>query len=1117
MKVTPPKGAADPTATEVRPDEMPFEDTPPEIVQAMGARLPTVQQWEAISHPLTPCSVVAGAGSGKTAVMAARVTYLVLARKGLVEADHEGALPSEILCLTFTNKAAEELARRVRDATDHLGLPEGEEATVLTYHAFAAYLLDAYGLRIGLEPGPMLLSEAHKWQLVQSLFADRVFHHVEVRSIPHVVADVLQLADQCANHLVDPDDLVEASLQLAERREIKTSSDTDMRIAALRRSELAEVVSAYRDRKRELGLIDYGDQIALAHRLVSERPEIAEEFRERYRVVLLDEYQDTNWAQAQLLGQLCGRGHPVLAVGDPDQNIYAWRGATLANVLRFHHDFSPPGEEHRRPLYVNFRSGSRILAVADAVIGAVPPERRAEDKELRPHPERGEGRVLAFVAGDQYAEAKEIARLINERASEQGNGDGEFRYDQVAILCRKRKLMGPIADVLREEGGIPVEVVDLGGLLRLPEAVDVLAWLRILENPADNVALARILLGPRWRIGYRDLVALARWSAERNYELADTLEQDRSPGDVRFALLEALDHLDDIDGLSEEARARLNEFRGVLEEMRGAARGALGDVLAQVIERSGILRELEASADPAAVGARRNLLNLVEHVSAFSPVEGEASLSTLVEYLDAAGATEDELEPVQPSDENTVKMMTIHKAKGLEWDVVFVPGLAESERRPNASLFPDTSRQPNPVEQPKTLPFELRGDADDLPQYEGNIKEFKERLKERGLEEERRLCYVALTRARDLLVCSAAHWYEGPATALQPGSFYKEIAAHDACEVLFEVDRPEVSPLLEERRSHASWPPQGRDGDTDELFPEGWHAAAAEAVGDPSMVERFSEKLAPADLGAFRDELAGHQERANLIAERTADPGPERLPQSLSVSSVIDFARCPKLFYWSVVRPLPRRPSPAARLGSDVHRWIEQQSSGQVALIDVEELPDLSTEERLGEPGDAAKLREEFRSSRFAKDTPLFTERPFLLYLDGVVVGGRIDAIFGTPEGPWEVVDYKTGRAPSEDDPLRDLQIDLYALACVDVWGKRPEDLTVVYYYLREGKELSRPAGDPEETRARVAEAFSRMSRGEFDPSPGPQCHWCDFRVVCAAGQEYVRAEAEAAATRSDA
>jgi DNA helicase-2/ATP-dependent DNA helicase PcrA len=697
---------------------------------------------------MEPCAVVAGAGSGKTAVMAARVVYLALVATGRLEASDAGALPSQALCLTFTNKAAEELARRVRDATAGLGLPEGEEATVLTYHAFAARLLDDYGLRMGLEPGQRLLSEAQKWQLVVTLLEDRQFDHLEVRTLRNVVRDALALSDECANHLVEPEAVREVSLRFADRVEVRKADDRTARTCALQRAELAEVVAAYRDRKRELGVIDYGDQIALAHRLVQEHPEVVDEFRARFPVVLLDEYQDTNVAQARLLRALCGPGYPVMAVGDPDQNIYAWRGASLGNILRFSSEFGKGRPAEERPLYVNFRSGSRILAVADEVIGKVPPGRRAPDKTLRPHPDRGNGRVRAFVGADERSEARRIARLIKELAAERDKTlRGEERWGEFAVLCRKKRLFGPIAEVLREEG-IPVEVVDLGGLLRLPEVVDVVAWLRVLEDPSRNVSLARILQSPRWRIGHRDLVALARWSAERNRHLSMALPgEDVSPGDVSFSLMEAVMNVEDekMEGLSEEARRRLTEFRVCFERLEQSTREGLADLVADIVEETGLMRELEASTNRAAPGAKRNLLNLVQHVAAFSPVEGEASLSTLIQYLDAAEETEDELEPVQVSEANTVKLLTIHKAKGLEWPAVFVPGLATG---PRSSIFPDTSRQANPMTQPYRLPFELRGDADVLPRYEGNLEAFKNELRSRGEEEERRLCYVALTRAR---------------------------------------------------------------------------------------------------------------------------------------------------------------------------------------------------------------------------------------------------------------------------------------------------------------------------------------------------------------------------------
>ena len=1081
------------------------EGTPPEIVEALGGRTPTIQQWNAISSGLEPAAVVAGAGSGKTAVMAARVVYLALVHAGRIPGDHEGAPPSRVLCLTFTNKAAEELSDRVRRATAGLGLPDGEEATVLTYHAFAASLIDEHGMRLGLPAASRLLSEGERWQIGERLLDDRELEWIPTAWVPSLVADTLALADACANQLIDPDELVARELATVEALgEPDSRVDKTRRTIGRRRAELAQMVADFQARKREMGAVDYGDQIAHAARLAQEHPEVGERFRERYSVVLLDEYQDTNLAQADLMKHLVGPGSPIFAVGDPDQNIYAWRGATLRNILRFGGDFGAPDGAGHLPLYVNFRSGSRILAAANRVIEPVPEERRAAGKILHPHEPLGEGRVLAFVAEDQRAEARHIARMILEMRGSPRRDGADLSFGDFVVLCRKKKLFGQLAEVLREEG-IPVEVVDLGGLLQLPEIVDVVVWLRLLENPGDNVSLARILFGPRWRIGYRDLAVLAQWSADQNKSLADELESDRSPGEVRFALVEAVDHLDEIEGLSDEARERLEGFRVDLAHLRERVRQPLGDLVADVLEVSGLLRELEASTSPPARAARRNLLNLVDHVAAFTSLDGEATLSAFISYLDAALVAEDELEPAQASESDTVKLMTVHKAKGLEWPVVFVPGMAEHQLS-GSSIFPNLRTRENPLLGKTAIPLEMRRDEADFPDFEGDIDAWTAALREQQLEEERRLGYVALTRAQETLVVSAAYWYEGPQDPFAPSRFYEEVTSTPGAEVLFVAEPSEENPiaaLLAEKA--ADWPGPGRRDDTDELFPEGWRAAATRAVEASDAADRRAESiLTPRELESFVRQSAGHRERAARIEERMASEGPPPLPATMSVSSIIDLERCPKLFYWSHVRPLPRRPSRAARLGSEVHRWIELQSRGQIALLDVDDPPDLATEERMGEPGAVAEMRRAFRESRFADAVPLYAERPFLLYLDGSVVGGRIDAVFGEPDGPWEVVDYKTGRRP-EDDPLSGLQLDLYALACVEIWGKSAEDLTLTYFYLASGEEVTRPAGDPEDTRKRVLEALRRAASGDFEPTPGPQCRWCDFREFCEPGTEWVR------------
>jgi DNA helicase-2/ATP-dependent DNA helicase PcrA len=208
------------------------------------------------------------------------------------------------------------------------------------------------------------------------------------------------------------------------------------------------------------------------------------------------------------------------------------------------------------------------------------------------------------------------------------------------------------------------------------------------------------------------------------------------------------------------------------------------------------------------------------------------------------------------------------------------------------------------------------------------------------------------------------------------------------------------------------------------------------------------------------------------------------------------------------VRPLPRFSGPAARIGTEIHRWIERRSAGQGQLIELDDAPDLTAEELAGEPGRVERLRQAFLSSRFADRVPLFAERAFILRLEDFAVAGRIDAVFGEDAaGPWEVVDWKTGTPPAEGDPLGGLQLDLYGLACIEVWGKRPDELTLTYLYLGTAEERSHPMGDPDEVRGRVAGSLRAIAAGDFDPIPGAWCHHCDFLSFCDTGKARVAAE----------
>ncbi|MBI2239021.1 MAG: PD-(D/E)XK nuclease family protein, partial [Actinobacteria bacterium] len=481
------------------------------------------------------------------------------------------------------------------------------------------------------------------------------------------------------------------------------------------------------------------------------------------------------------------------------------------------------------------------------------------------------------------------------------------------------------------------------------------------------------------------------------------------------------------------------------------------------------------------------------------------TLRAFLDYVDAVDEVErQEWSPVQPSDEDSVKVMTVHQAKGLEFETVFVPGLAKD-------LLPDSQVQQNPAEKGKSLDFELRGDRDILPSFDRmhrKLRPFWEALREQELIEERRTCYVALTRSRRRLFVTGAHWYGEGETAKGPSVFFEELAEWGDESGLAAVDRgPEVgeeNPLVGYReRFVRDWPGPAAGSPHDALFPGGWRRAAQEAAEGRATPAALVHALDPAKREAYGSVAAERRALAShLVAREAEGPAAAPLPATVSVGGVIDYARCPKRFYWTSVRPLPRFSGPAARIGSQVHRWIELRSSGQTSLLDLDEAPDLTAEELAGEPGKIDRLQQAFLGSRFAGIVPLFAERPFLLNLEGFVVSGRIDAIYGAADGPWEVVDYKTGRNPPAGDPLAAMQLDVYALACIEVWGKRPEDLTLTYLYLASGEEVTHPVEDPGAIRASAVESLRSIAGGRFEPTPGDQCRWCDFLSFCDAGRQ---------------
>jgi DNA helicase II / ATP-dependent DNA helicase PcrA len=1039
--------------------------TDPRASAAVRAALrgydPTAEQWRAIAHPLEPVYLIAGAGSGKTAVMAARIAWAL---------ETHDLTPAQVLGLTFTNKAADELRERVGLALDELQDGSGEDVTVQTYNAFAAGVVRDHGLLVGVEPDAGLLSQAQQWQLVLSCLDDLPpFDALEVRS-SYVVGQALALAGSVADHMASLDDIDAAAQRILSMKGV----DDKIVQTAAKRQELVRAVGAYVAAKKKAQRIDFGDQVTKAVQVLQGYPEIRVSYRRRFPFVLLDEYQDTNVAQRKLLQELVGAGGGVTAVGDARQAIFAWRGATMYNLIGFPYDFPRADGAVYDPVSLseNFRSGRRILEVANRVVEPIDPARRPGEP-LRPHAANGDGRVEVGLFEDERSEAEWIARRCEALHGQSlGEGRDPVEWKDIAILVRRKAAMDMLLQTL-EEHAIPVEVVGLGGLLKTPEVTEIVAWLRALETkPGANRWLGRILLGPRWRIHYRDLSLLARWAAARNSDLKLRLAggdkdaaRDVEPGDVGFSLTEALAHVDEIEDLGAEAKRRLRAFSERLASLRKKSGASLLELVQEVIRQAGIVDALDSSSSRAAPSAKQNVSNFLDQVASFAPVEGEATLRSFIAYLDAAEAAEETLEATQPADQDSVKLMTVHTAKGLEFECVFVPSVAAALNKngePIYSIFPNT-RASNPLTSYAELPYEVREDAEHLPKFEGKLGDFQKAVRDRVLEDERRLFYVSLTRAKQNLAVTASWWYGRDKQPKGPSPFWDELAALEEAglvECVERADAPEENPLFRAMEDRRRWPPEARIGTDDELFPEGWGAAADAVVAGDTAVESLlgdlpDDERAEAErlVAAFEDEL---QVIAAAIApQRPAEP---KVPDFVSATSQVRLGKR-EIGPWSLVRPLPERPTQERRLGTEIHRLIEERSRGMAPFPD---------EAEMDEPGQVGgddlrvELMAHWEASGYGERTlavlpsgePM-VELPFTLQRDGRFVRGRIDAVYEAPGG-LEIVDFKTGRR-FEVDEEHD-QLALYAEA-LEANGLIPEgaEVTLSYVFLD---------GEPPVTRA---------------------------------------------------
>jgi len=1028
--------------------------------------LPSDEQRPIISihdNPLEPAVVIAGAGSGKTETMAARVVYLVA---------NEIARPDQILGLTFTRKAAGELNTRIRkrlrqfqQAQDKAGIPRtftSLDTAVTTYHSYAGRLLSEHAIRYGIDADVQPLGEAALWMSANKLvreWDDGIFATSDAAST--VVKDLLGLTSMVLEHRVTVDQIRSADEKvLHELMQMTATTNKETRKVAKvlnQRIAMLPMMQAFLEARRQSGELSFDDQIALAADISVNFPDVGVLERAKYPIVLLDEYQDTSQSQVRLLSARFGGGHPVTAVGDPCQSIYTWRGASSGTISAFNANFPKADGSTGKSVYellTTYRNDESILTLANEISADVRKDEGITVAALKPRKGAGKGDLSCGAFENLEGEATAIAEYFAPLWNNPDRVKAGTKVPKTfAVLVRKRAQIALIQEALAK-AGIPSEVLGLGGLVHVPEIADLVAMLKVINNPDAGASLMRHLTGPRINLGPRDIAALGRYARSRSESLASDSRSivknivagnpQSAEADDQFigSVIDALDEIEKCDAskFSSAGYQRLTALASDLRRLRSRASAPITELIVD-IERH-LSLETEVMLRDGGTHGRRHLDRFMDEAAKFARNGG--TLSAFLQWLDIASEEEGGLKAGAPDvDATVVQILTIHMSKGAEWDVVAVPGLAEGNFPGGNSSDPD-----NWITNERHIPFALRGDRDILPNFswgaattnaqaKARIDDFAQECVDFKMREEIRLGYVAMTRARTHLFCSTSFWRDG-VKPVPVSILYEKV--EKVASAVGTVISAAIAPASTERNPAedieitAQWPrdPLGnRRAEFDRTI-------ALVQSADPYDLDA----PAPTELRDFIDDARAIIAEFN---EYKAGALNVALPPRLSTSTLIGLHENPAELARTIRRPMPRAMDEYSHRGTAFHLWIENHFNAKT-LFDDDDFDALTP---LDEDQKLEDLKNQWLASDWASLEPHAVEVPFETVIAGVLVRGRIDAVYKTETG-FEVVDWKTGSKILGESSA--VQLAVYRLAWAKLAAIDVAKVSAAFHYVPTNK-----------------------------------------------------------------
>jgi len=983
------------------------------------------EQQNAVTHGAGPLLLVAGAGTGKTAVITHRIAHLI---------DQGSAKSNEILALTFTEKAAAEMEERI----DRL-LPYGYiDLWVSTFHSFADRLLKTHALDIGISNEYKLLTQTDAWLLVRkNLEKFDLDYYRPLGNPTKFIHALLKHFSRCKDEAISPAEY----LKHAERLQLDTDLPLDENVAdhtteIKRIAEIANAYHVYNQLLLDNNALDFGDLLVYTLKLLKERPLILKTYQDKFKYVLVDEFQDTNWAQYELIKLVAGKPANITVVGDDDQSIYKFRGASVSNILQFEKEYP---SAQKIFLTTNYRSYQNLLDSSYAFIQLNNPNRleyqlqktdgdSALTKKLTAD-RKGTGAIEYHGAQTLEAETRFVAERIRALYEEQ---KGACAWNDFAILVRANNQADPFMNAL-ERRGIPYQFLASSGLYRQRLILNICAYLRLLDNYHENTATFRVLNMELWNLPPEDVVKITHQARKKSWSLYEVMKHAASIG------------------VLQESQIIINRILGLVERHSQMAKDKPVSVVAlQFLQDSGLLQDLvrkEGRGDAYALKEVRLLKLFFEEIRDFENRTTEQTVKHFMEELDFILDSGDSgALPVDTTDgPESVKILTVHNAKGLEFRYVFVVSLIDLK-------FPSTDR-PDPIQIPDALIREM------LP--EGDVH----------LEEERRLFYVALTRARDGIYLTSAKDYGG-ARSRKPSRFLiemklttKEGSAGETAKTALESPTEATS----QKEMH---------NDLSHLIPKMFSFTQLKAFETCPLQYKFAHIL--------RIPLAG---KPSFSFGKTMHSTMQKF-----------YERMIELNNWKQ---------------TDLFAARESDASVQAVEIKVpplEEMLKFYEESWIDKWYSNKKQKQEYREKgiKIIKEfytkhegswrIPQFLELGFTLKVEGNPLRGAIDRVDQTPDGSVEIIDYKTG-TPKEETKLAaedKEQLILYQIAATESLNLKPRLLS--FYYLENNSTISFLGSEEEinKLKDKITRIIEQIKASNFPAKPSPHtCKFCDFKNIC--------------------